>query len=55
MLVLGGGYGGVYSAHRLQGVAKKSRIRPDLVSRENFFLFQPMLAEVASGNIDPGK
>jgi NADH dehydrogenase len=52
-VVLGGGYGGVYAALRLQGAARRGRIQLDLVSRENFFLFQPMLAEVVSGSIEP--
>ena len=53
VVVLGGGYGGVYTALGLQKVARKGRIELSLVSRDNFFLYQPMLAEVVSGSIEP--
>ena len=52
ILILGGGFAGVYTAMYLD---KLLRSEPDveiaLVSRENYFVFQPMLAEVISGNI----
>jgi len=52
ILILGGGFAGVYTAMYLD---KLLRSDPDievaLVSRENYFVFQPMLAEVVSGNI----
>ena len=53
VLILGGGYGGVYTALALQKAARKHQIELSLVSRDNFFLFQPMLSEVVSGNIEP--
>ena len=53
VVVLGGGNGGVYAALGLQKAARKGRIELSLVSRENFFLYQPMLAEVVSGSIEP--
>jgi NADH dehydrogenase len=53
ILILGGGFGGVYAALRLQ---KKLQRRPDveitLVSRDNFFLFTPMLHEVAASDLE---
>ena len=53
ILVLGGGFGGVYTALHLE---RALRGRPDveitLVSRENFFLFTPMLHEVAASDLD---
>ena len=52
VVILGGGYGGVYTALALQRAARQGRIELSLVSRDNFFLFQPMLAEVVSGNIE---
>ena len=48
VVILGGGYGGIYTALGLQKAAKRGEIELSLVSRENFFLFQPMLAEVVS-------
>ena len=53
MVILGGGYGGVYTALALQKAARRGQIELSLVSRNNFFLFQPMLAEVVSGSIEP--
>lgn len=53
ILVLGGGFGGVYAALRLQ---KKLKDMPEveitLVSRDNFFLFTPMLHEVAASDLE---
>ena len=53
VVILGGGYGGIYAALELQRAAKRGEINLTLISRENFFLFQPMLAEVISGGIGP--
>ena len=52
VVVLGGGYGGVYTALALQKAARKGQIRLSLISRENYFLCQPMMSEVVSGNIE---
>ena len=53
VVILGGGYGGVYTVLGLQKAARRGQIQLSLVSRTNFFLFQPMLAEVVSGSIEP--
>ena len=53
VVILGGGYGGVYTALGLQKAARMGRIQLSMVSRDNFFLSQPMLAEVVSGSIEP--
>ena len=53
VVILGGGYGGVYTALKLQKSARRGRIDVTMVSRLNFFLYQPMLAEVVSGSIEP--
>ena len=53
VVILGGGYGGVYAALELQPAARRGEIELTLISRENFFLFQPMLAEVITGSISP--
>ena len=53
VVILGGGYGGIYAALRLQKSAKRGEIELSLVSRDNFFLAQPMLSEVISGSIEP--
>ncbi len=49
VVILGGGYGGVYTALSLQRAARRRQIELSLVSRENFFLYQPMLAEIGVG------
>ena len=53
VVIAGGGYAGVYAALELQQAARRSLVRLSLVSRDNFFLSQPMLAEVVSGSIEP--
>jgi len=53
VVILGGGYGGVYTALKLQKAAKRGEIELSLISRDNYFLSQPMLAEVVSGSIEP--
>ena len=53
VVILGGGYGGIYTALGLEKAARRGEIEVSLVSRENFFLYQPMLAEVVSGSIEP--
>jgi NADH dehydrogenase len=53
ILILGGGFGGVATAHHLEGLFRR---RPDveivLVSRDNFLLMTPLLFEVFSGALD---
>jgi NADH:ubiquinone reductase (H+-translocating) len=54
-LILGGGFGGVYTALTLEKLLKREIAAGDvelgLVSRENYMVFQPMLPEVISGSI----
>jgi NADH:quinone reductase (non-electrogenic) len=53
ILVLGGGFGGVYTAlHLERTIGRYADVEITLVSRENFFLFTPMLHEVASCDLD---
>jgi NADH:quinone reductase (non-electrogenic) len=53
ILLLGGGFGGLYAA---LGLERRLGNSPDveitLVNRENFFLFTPMLHEVAASDVD---
>jgi NADH:quinone reductase (non-electrogenic) len=52
-VVLGGGFGGVYTARHLERFARQGLpIEITLVSQENFFLFTPMLHEVAASDLD---
>jgi NADH dehydrogenase len=50
--VLGGGFGGVYTALALERLAAKGApLDVSLVNRENYLIFQPMLAEVVAGDV----
>lgn len=48
VVIVGGGFAGVAVARELD-----DRARVTLISDQNFLLFTPMLAEVASGDLDP--
>ena len=53
ILILGGGFGGLYAALELEKtLARDPRVEVTLVNRENFFLFTPMLHEVAASDLD---
>jgi NADH dehydrogenase len=53
VLILGSGFGGLYTALRLEKRLRRcSDVELTLVNRENFFLFTPMLHEVAAGDLD---
>jgi NADH dehydrogenase len=53
VLILGGGFGGVFTARHLERLTRGDRsIEITLVSRDNFFLFTPMLHEVAASDLD---
>jgi NADH dehydrogenase len=53
ILILGGGFGGVYAAMYLDKIAGRHRdIEVMLVNQENFFLFTPMLHEIAACDLD---
>jgi NADH dehydrogenase len=52
VVVLGGGFGGLYTALALERLAAKgAAVEVALVNRENYFVFQPMLAEVIAGDV----
>jgi NADH dehydrogenase len=53
IVILGGGFAGVYAALQLEKtVARHGEAQVTLVSRDNFFLFTPMLHEVAASDLD---
>lgn len=54
ILILGGGFAGINAMLTLEKLlAEEPNIEIVLISRENFFLFTPMLSEVAIGVVDP--
>ena len=53
IVILGGGFGGVTTARRLERLCKRRRdVEIILVSRDNFVLMTPLLFEVCSGALD---
>jgi NADH dehydrogenase len=50
VVILGGGFGGLYAAQAL----RKASVEVTLVDRRNFHLFQPLLYQVATGSLSPG-
>jgi NADH dehydrogenase len=53
ILILGGGFGGVYAALHLERLlARAPEVEICLVSRDNFFLFTPMLHEIAASDLE---
>ena len=55
ILILGGGFGGVYAAMALEKLLRaeldRGEVELGLVNRDNYIVFQPMLPEVISGSI----
>jgi len=53
VVILGGGFGGLYTAFEMERlIGSDSTIEVTLVNRDNFFLFTPMLHEVAASDLD---
>lgn len=53
VLILGGGFAGLYAALEFERMLRRNPdIEVTLVNRENFFLFTPMLHEVAASDLD---
>lgn len=53
VVILGGGWGGMYTALTLERLLRPGEgVEVVLINRENFFLFTPMLPEVAGSAID---
>jgi NADH dehydrogenase len=53
VLVLGGGFGGIYTARRLERRVPASECDIVLVNVENYMLYTPLLPEAAAGTIEP--
>lgn len=53
VLIIGGGYGGVHTAQRLERLLRPGEARIALVAPENFMVVAPLLPEVASGAVEP--
>src|ERR1700691_1859289 len=51
VVILGGGFGGLYAAKAL----RHAPVDVTLLDRRNFHLFQPLLYQVATGSLSPGE
>ncbi len=53
VLILGGGFGGIYAAIELEHALRdRDNVNITLVTRDNYFLFTPMLHEVAASDLE---
>jgi NADH dehydrogenase len=52
VVIVGGGFGGLYAARDL---GREARVDLTLLDRRNFHLFQPLLYQVATGALAPGE
>jgi NADH dehydrogenase len=50
VVIIGGGFGGLYAAKAL----KRADVELTLIDQRNFHLFQPLLYQVATGELSPG-
>lgn len=53
IVILGGGFGGIYVLRDLQKILNDKNISVTIVNEKNYFLFTPMLPDVASGMLNP--
>ncbi len=51
VVILGGGFGGLYASKAL----RKAPVQLTVLDRRNFHLFQPLLYQVATGSLSPGE
>jgi len=52
VVILGGGFAGIYTAlHLEKALGRRDDFEIVLINKENYFVFQPMLAEVVSGSV----
>ena len=52
VVIVGGGFGGLYAAKQLGRLG--NAVRVTLIDKRNFHLFQPLLYQVATGGLSPG-
>jgi NADH dehydrogenase len=53
IVILGAGFGGTYVAKKLVPYVRKGKIDVTIINRTNYFLFTPLLHEVATGALSP--
>lgn len=53
IIIVGAGFGGIYVAGGLRKLANREKAEIILISPQNYFLFTPLLHEVATGGLSP--
>lgn len=53
VVIVGGGFGGIFAARNLESLVKEGVIDVTVINRKNYFLFTPLLHEVATGGLTP--
>src|SRR5664280_1494648 len=53
ILIIGGGYVGMYTALRLQCKLRAGEARVTVVDPQSYMTYQPFLPEAAAGNLEP--
>src|SRR4051812_3457379 len=53
VLILGGGFGGLYAARRLEKLLPQASARVTLINDVNFMLYTPLLPGAAGGTLEP--
>ena len=53
ILILGAGFGGMYTARQLKSLVARGEADITIVNETNYFLFTPLLHEVATGSLSP--
>ena len=51
IVIVGAGFGGVYTAQKLVPFVRSGKIRVTIISKTNYFLFTPLLHEVTTGGL----
>lgn len=52
VVIIGGGFGGLFTARKLQSIGR-DELDIELISKINYFVYQPLLPEVAAGTLNP--
>ncbi len=52
VVIIGGGFGGMFTAKKLQKICRGD-LDIELISKINYFTYQPLLPEVAAGTLNP--
>lgn len=53
IVIVGGGFGGIYTARHLDKLFTSEEAEIVLINKNNYFLFTPLLHEVATGGLTP--